>query len=390
MKKLLISPSQMNLSDADNLLYQNILKLVPDISLNLMAVKVENHPKDFAGWCEELLDVCQNRINFSLLEDKQLPVVKKMAQQLQQALTLQQLKMLRIAPWPVLATFINNKAEQLALNEQLALVNYLSSIKEQPLEKMIEEDKLAYAGKHTANHDPSVYQFDVEWFCSTKAAKAFHLALTECPHKLDSALSHIPLEGDISYEQYAAFISEYLAAFVGLDDDKATLAPATRLLAMRRPDFFITLSQAKLELLSQALGVVKLNNRDFQRYWDDVLMTVHTMPWFQSSLPESEQEQTLWHIKALLPSLFFYSDLQQAENSNYLKLLNKPKKASATGNLNKGQKRGKDSAEILVDRALTAEDIPEHIKNMRDSIVAEVVKGRSVNETIALMRTIFG
>ena len=77
MKKLLISPSQMNLSDADNLLYQNILKLVPDISLNLMAVKVENHPKDFAGWCEELLDVCQNRINFSLLEDKQLPVVKK-------------------------------------------------------------------------------------------------------------------------------------------------------------------------------------------------------------------------------------------------------------------------------------------------------------------------
>ena len=37
-----------------------------------------------------------------------------------------------------------------------------------------------------------------------------------------------------------------------------------------------------------------------------------------------------------------------------------------------------------------SQTFPEHIKNMRDSIVAEVVKGRSVNETIALMRTIFG
>ena len=173
----------MKLSDGENIIYQNILKLVPEVSLNLMAVKVENHPTDFASWCEELLDVCQNRINFNLLEDKQLPVVKKMAVQLQQAITLQQLKMLRIAPWPVLASFIINKAKSLALDEQLALMHYIAGIKEQNLASMIEEDRLAFAGKHVPNHDPAIYTFDVEWFCSTKTAKGFHCALEAAPEK---------------------------------------------------------------------------------------------------------------------------------------------------------------------------------------------------------------
>ena len=53
-------------------------------------------------------------------------------------------------------------------------------------------------------------------------------------------------------------------------------------------------------------------------------------------------------------------------------------------------RRGKESAEILVDRALASDDIPEHIKAKRDSIVSEVEKGRSVEETISLMRAIFG
>lgn len=390
MKKLLTSPSKMKLSDSENVSYQNILKLVPEISLNLMAVKVENHPNDFASWCEELLDVCQNRINFSLLEEKQLPTVKKMALQLQQAITLQQLKMLRIAPWPVLSSFIINKAETLALNEQLALMQYIAQIKQQTLTAMIEEDRLAFAGKHVPNHDPAIYKFDVEWFCSTKTAKGFHCALEAAPEKLDAALSHIPLEGDVTEAQYLSFVSDYLAAFVGLEDDKATLAPATRLLAMRRPDIFTALSQPKLELLSQALGYTKLHNRDFKRYWSDIVQTIKNTPWFNSATPEDPQEFDLWQIRALLPSMFFYSDQQHADNSNYIKSLSKPKSAKTKVNLDRGQKRSQESAEILVDRALAADDIPAHIKAMRDSITAEVVKGRSVNETIALMRTIFG
>jgi len=67
MRKLLSSPGKMSLNDAENSSYQNTLKHVTELSLNLIAVKVENRPDDFLGWCTELIDVCRNRINISLL-----------------------------------------------------------------------------------------------------------------------------------------------------------------------------------------------------------------------------------------------------------------------------------------------------------------------------------
>ena len=67
MKKLLISPSKMTLGEQENQIYQNILKQSSELSLNLMAVKVENHPDDFLPWCYELLSASRDRMNYDLL-----------------------------------------------------------------------------------------------------------------------------------------------------------------------------------------------------------------------------------------------------------------------------------------------------------------------------------
>jgi len=177
-------------------------------------------------------------------------------------------------------------------------------------------------------------------------------------------------------------------AFNG-SDEKPTLAPATRLLAMRRPDVFTPIVNSKLDALCAALGITKLNNRDFERYWQDVIEAIHSMPWFKMANAANELEHSLVEIKALLPSFFYYADKSTADNSNYIKLLNKPKSTTSSAG-KKTVRRGKESAEILVDRALASDDIPEHIKAKRDSIISEVEKGRSVEETISLMRAIFG
>lgn len=388
MRKLLTLPAQMSLSDAENITYENALKQATEISLNLMAVKVENHPEDFTGWCHELIDICTNRINFELLEQHQLPFVKKLNDILVQGVNVSQLKMLKITPWPIMASFIEKNAKLQALDEKLALLSYLKITKQQTLAEMIQEDRLAFAGKHTASHDPSIYKFDVEWFGSTKSAKNFHQLLQNNPELLDKALSNIPAEGDVSEQDYQNFVIDYLTAHNVLDDVKPTLAPATRLLAMHRPDVFLPLTNSKLDSLCAAFEVPKLNNKDFDRYYKDIIQAMHVMPWYRSKCPETELEQQLWSVRALLPTLFYYVDESAASNSNYLKLLNKPKRATKTGTTR--TKRGKESAEILVDRALEADDIPEHIKSKRDSIIAEVVKGRTVAETISLMRMIFG
>ncbi|NMR27126.1 hypothetical protein HH219_16570 [Pseudoalteromonas sp. NEC-BIFX-2020_015] len=387
MKKLLISPSQMALGDQEGHIYQNILKQASELSLNLMAVKIENHPEDFLGWCYELLNASRDRINYDLLESAQLPVLKKLHDLLISAISFLQLKTLRVAPWPVVSVFIEQHKDILALDEQLRLTTYIASIREQTLKDMIPEDLLAFSGKHTSSLDPSNYNFDVEWFSSTKSAKGFHLMLGDLPALFDDALAHIPLEGEVTEADYQEFVVKYLLAF-NESNEKPTLAPATRLLAMRRPDVFTPINNTRLDALCSALAITKLNNRDFARYWQDIVQTINNMSWFKMANGESELDQQLVAIKALLPCLFYYADKNTPENSNYIKLLNKPKRATSTGT--KKVRRGKESAEILVDRALAAEDMPEHIRAKRDSIISEVQKGRGVNETISLMRTIFG
>ena len=386
MKKLLISPSNMALGEQESQIYQNILKQATEISLNLMAVKVENHPEDFLGWCYELLDVAKNRINFDLLDDHQLPTIKKLQDLLISAISFLQLKTLRIAPWPMVTAFINDHKTILVLEEQLKLMEYLQPLREQPLATMSKEDRLAFTGKHAASLDTSVYQFDVEWFASTKNAKAFHQLLDDLPSAFDKALAEIPSTGEVTLAHYQQFTIAYLSAFAD-SSDKPTLAPATRLLAMRRPDIFTPITPSKLEPLCQALGITKLSNRDFERYWSDIVCNITALPWFMKPTPVDELEQNLAAIKALLPCLFYYADENTASSSNYYKLLHKPKRSSTA---KKATRRGKESATALVDRALEDDSIPEHIRAKRDSIISEVEKGRSVADTISLMRTIFG
>ncbi|TMS81182.1 hypothetical protein [Pseudoalteromonas sp. S554] len=387
MKKLLISPSKMTLGEQENQIYQNILKQSSELSLNLMAVKVENHPDDFLPWCYELLNASRDRINYDLLEPQQLPVLKKLHDQLISAISFLQVKTLRVAPWPVVSVFIEQHKDVIALDEQLRLASYVKSIREQSLKDMIPEDLLAFTGKHMASLDPSTYDFDVEWFASTKSAKVFHQLIGDLPGAFDDALANIPLEGDITHYEYQQFVAAYSKIFTD-SSEKPTLAPATRLLAMRRPDIFTPITNSRLDALCAALAVTKLKNSDFERYWQDIVKGIQAMSWYKMANASNELEEQLVSIKALIPCFFYYADNKTPDSSNYIKLLNKPKRS--TTKTGKTQRRGKESAEILVDRALAADDIPEHIRSKRDSIISEVQKGRSVNETISLMRTIFG
>ena len=386
MKKLLISPSKMALNEQESQIYQNILKNATQISLNLMAVKVEHHPEDFLGWCKEMHNVLTERLNFELLESEQLPIVKKMDSLLCDAISLLQLKTLRIAPWPIVSAYILEHQEQVLLEEHLRLAHYIDSIKHTALAQMSELDKHAFVGKHTAAHDPAVYTFDVEHFAGTRSSKAFHQLLADQAHAFDAALATIPQTGEVSQSHYQDFVAAYVAIFAQADE-KPTLAPATRLLAMRRPDVFTPITASKTATLCAGLGVPNLNNQDFARYWQDIVCTLAQQPWFAQQHCDNELETQLAAIKALLPCLFFYFAKDAEQQSNYYKALNKPKRSSGTTG---ARRRSKESAEVLVERALAQDDVSDNLRNMKDAIVKEVEKGRSVSETIQLMRTIFG
>ncbi|WP_448548571.1 hypothetical protein [Thalassotalea fusca] len=389
MRKLLTAPAKMNLTEQENSIYQNALKFITDISLNLMAVKVENHPQDFLGWCQELLGICQYGVNQDLLDEAQFKPFNKLQDVLRQAISTLQLRMLRITPWPLFSQFIQQNDERQSLTERIALLNYVSTLKASSFADMIEEDRLTILGKHTAKHEPSLFPFDVEWFASTRHARNFHQVMTTEAQIIDALWQHIPDEGEVTFAHYQAFIESFLNfCQQHLPEEKASLTIASRLLAMKRPDTFVALSNAKFDAISLGFGIPKLNNSSFQDYWFELIATMREMPWYNSEQPEDESEVTLWQYRAILIDCFFNAAPSQAENSNYIKLRDKPK--NTTVKMPRATKRTKASAKELVDRALTEGDHPEFLHKMRGTLIKSVQDGKTVEQAINLMKSIFG
>lgn len=395
MRKLLSSPAKMALSDVENALYQKSLTYIADLSLNLMAVKVTNHPADFLGWCSELSVICKQGINRDLLDDEQFKPLQKLITVLELGASASQLKMARIAPWPIFVGFIEQQAELHALEERLRLLDYIRGLEQISLVDMSELDRLAYAGKHTNQHNYTEYDFDVELFASTKSAKTFHTLLIEQTDKFDHALSFIPLIGDVTPSEYQQFVSAYKEIFSSYRKDKASgekapLAAATRLLAMRRPDQFIALTSAKIDALCQGLGIVKFNNFDFESYWQDLIGTMRTFAWWHQSEPTNEVELKLWQARAVLVDLFIFVDKDFAYNSNYLRIRDKKLNSTVSSYKSSRSQRIKLTVEETVDQALAEEEMPEYVKGKRETIINEVKKGKNVDHVIGLMRAIFG
>ena len=394
MRKLLSSPAKMALSDVEHSLYQKSLTYITDLSLNLMAVKVTNHPEDFLGWCIELLDVCKQRINRDLLDEEQFKPLKKLISTLELGASASQLKMARIAPWPIYVSFIEQQSIAHALDERLRLLEYVKELQSISFVDMTELDRLAVTGKHTNQHRYTEYDFDVEWFGSTKGAKTFHTLFVEQTAKFDQALSFIPLTGDVTPSEYQQFVSAYKEIFTSytkekVSGEKAALAPATRLLAMRRPDQFIALTNTKIEVLCQGLGIVRFNNFDFESYWQDLIGTLRTFAWWHQGEPGDVRERQLWLVRAVLVDLFLFADEDFAFSSNYLRIRDKKLNSSVSSYKSSRITRAKLTTEEVVDQALAEVGMPDYIRGKRSTIINEVKKGKKVEHVINLMRAIF-
>ena len=385
----------MALSDVENSLYQKSLNYITELSLNLMAVKVNHHPDDFLGWCIELLGICKKGVNRDLLYDEQIKPLNKLILILELGASASQFKMARIAPWPIFVDFVEQQSELHALEERLRLLDYVSELKYKSLAEMSELDRLAFVGKHTNQHAHTIYEFDCEWFASTKGAKVFHTLLAEQTTKFDEALSCIPLEGDVTPLEYQQFVRVYKEIFTNYkvekdSGEKAPLAPATRLLAMRRPDQFVAITNAKVDVLCQGLSIAKFNNYDFESYWQDLIGTIRTFAWWHQSEPSDPRECKLWHARAILVDLFLYADEDFAFNSNYLRIRDKKLNSGSGSYISSRRPHAKLTTEEIVDQALADDEMPAYIVGKRDTIINEVKKGKNVDHVIGLMRAIFG
>lgn len=145
---------------------------------------------------------------------------------------------------------------------------------------------------------------ELDWglFGQMNSAGRLFPALENEPTVISHALDQIPLVGAVRRRHYDAFV-EKLMMVPGAAD--TWIGFGTRLLAMKRPDYFFCYCDPNKRGLADAFGVA-YSTVNLHNYWDRFIEPMQLMPWWQQELPESEDEQLLWMGRAALLDTMYY------------------------------------------------------------------------------------
>lgn len=145
--------------------------------------------------------------------------------------------------------------------------------------------------------------FEWGWFGSMNRAIEFAKAVRRQAPSIAQAVDLIPRRGDVTRAQFDQYVRTFKGA---LPISKASnpIGTATRLLAMKRPDFFVCVDAGNKPGLSKAL--------DFRRtmltidsYWDWVIEPIRQAPWYNAPRP-SGPDVEIWEARAAMLDAIYY------------------------------------------------------------------------------------
>lgn len=146
-------------------------------------------------------------------------------------------------------------------------------------------------------------QSDVDWgwFGSMKGAGKFQNRINTNNICISNALDEIPLEREINRSDYLSFVREFKKAF---PDGGAGVAIASRLLAIKRPDYFVCLDKKNRPKLCAEFDISQ--SISFEEYWDEIIERIIDSVWWQSEKPRNKSEAKAWDGRsAMLDSIFY-------------------------------------------------------------------------------------
>lgn len=142
------------------------------------------------------------------------------------------------------------------------------------------------------------------WFGSMKGAGTFKNRVAENDEHLSLALDEVPRMGTVDEGHFRAFVSKFEMAFKGLPRGGGGIATATRLLAMKRPDYFVCLDSKNRSNLCAAFDIS--SSIGFDDYWGSLVERILSAAWWGAPEPDAPQEREVWSGRAaFLDSLFY-------------------------------------------------------------------------------------
>ena len=142
------------------------------------------------------------------------------------------------------------------------------------------------------------------WFGSMKGAGDFFQAVKESNPHISDALDLIPLDGVVGRKHYDSYIEEFVGAFPK-DKEKQRVGVASRLLAMKRPDYFVCLTSRNKERLCKDFGI-KQTAMTYKRYWDDIVCRIVDSVWWNEPNPGDKRATHVWLGRAAMLDAIFY------------------------------------------------------------------------------------
>jgi HKD family nuclease len=144
---------------------------------------------------------------------------------------------------------------------------------------------------------------DWDWFGSMGGAGTFAELIGQKDTALAKALDAVPKRGAVTKTQFDAYVAAFTAAFSGASRT-AGLAPASRLLAMKRPDIFVCVNGGNTAGLAEALSfaptTIKLDN-----YWKRVIQPIQQAPWYNAPRPAG-RDMELWDARVAMLDAIYY------------------------------------------------------------------------------------
>ncbi len=146
----------------------------------------------------------------------------------------------------------------------------------------------------------------IDWdlFGSMRGAGVFTHKIKENDIRISKALDKIPLLGEIKYEHYIAFIQKFQQIEFG---GRYIFSPATRLLAMKRPDHFVCFDNKNKTKLCKDFGISS-SNMTYERYWDEIIQRIRDSDWWDTPQPTDEKELSIWKGRAAFLDALYYED----------------------------------------------------------------------------------
>lgn len=168
---------------------------------------------------------------------------------------------------------------------------------------MSPDQRKAIAGTYGSN-EQRLDDLQWAWFGSMFGQGDFKNLVNESPKLLSDALDHIPADGNVTRVQFNDFVHDFDLAFKR-KSHKGGVATASRLLAMKRPDFFVGVNNANRNGICNAFGVAP-TTLNLGNYWERIVIPTQNSPCWLHERPRRALEGRIWDNRAALLDGIYY------------------------------------------------------------------------------------